>query len=183
MTKYTGNNAVLILVEKAEFAQSYIYQPKSCFREFLGNSFILSCLLYADDLVFLAETEVNLQKMIDFLYQWCCDWRIEVNLDKTNIMHVRKAHCRRSNYEFKFGDKIIKFCNKYKYLGSTINEFLNFEVTANELSDPAGRALGFIVTKMIKNGGFPVNVYKILFDNENPKSIVSELMNRDLVGE
>ena len=26
-------------------------------------------------------------------------------------------------------------------------------------------------------------VYKILFDNENPKSIVSELMNRDLVDE
>ena len=41
ITKYTGNNAVLILVAKAEFAQSYIYQPKSCFREFLGKSFIL----------------------------------------------------------------------------------------------------------------------------------------------
>ena len=26
-------------------------------------------------------------------------------------------------------------------------------------------------------------VFKILFDNENPKSIVSELLNRDLVDE
>ena len=61
----------------------------------IDNSIILSCLLYADDLVFLSETEENLQKMLDFLYKWCCDWRIEVNLDKTNIMHVRKPHCRR----------------------------------------------------------------------------------------
>ena len=110
--------------------------------------------------MFLSETEENLQKMLDFLYKWCCDWRIEVNLDKTNIMHVRKPHCRRSIFTFKLGDKPVKFCTKYKYLGTTINEFLNFETTADELADPAGRALGFIITKMIKNGGFPANVYK-----------------------
>ena len=31
------------------------------------SSFILSCLLYADDLVFLAENEVNLQNMIEMI--------------------------------------------------------------------------------------------------------------------
>ena len=76
-------------------------------------------------------------------------------MTKTNIMHVRKQNCRRTNFEFKFGSQILEFCSSYKYLGATINEYLNFEETAKEVADPAGRALGSIVTKMIKKWGVP----------------------------
>ena len=67
-------------------------------------------------------------------------------------------------FNFKFEGKTVDYCDQYKYLGVTINENLNFEKTTNELCDSAGRALGKIVTKMIKNGGFPLNVYHILYE-------------------
>ena len=89
---------------------------------------------------------------------------MEANLTKTNIMHVRKQHCHKTDFEFKFGSKTLEFCSSYKYLGATINEFLNFEQTAKEVADPAGRALGCIVTKMIKHGGFPAIVFRTLFE-------------------
>ena len=79
-------------------------------------------------------------------------------------MHIRKPRKRKTNFRFMFGDKPVNFCNDYKYLGITINEFLNFEKTTDELSDSAGRALGAIITKMIKNGGFPENVYKTVVE-------------------
>ena len=46
----------------------------------------------------------------------------------------------------------------------------------------------FSIRCCTKNGcylsfSFSIIVYKILIDNKNPKSIVSELMNRDLVNE
>ena len=39
----------------------------------------VSILLYADDIVLLAETQKNLQKMLDCLNQWCDSWKIYIN--------------------------------------------------------------------------------------------------------
>ena len=50
----------------------------------------LSILLYADDIVLLAETEINLQKMLNILSLWCSKWRLTINDDKTQIIHFRK---------------------------------------------------------------------------------------------
>ena len=59
----------------------------------------------------------------------------------------------------------MEHCQNYKYLGIIINENLNFEKATNDLCESAGRALSGIITKMIKNGGFPLNVYKILYES------------------
>ena len=48
-------------------------------------------------------------------------------------------------------------------MGCTINDFLDFEFTAQVQADSAGNALSKIITKMIKNQGFPFNVYSILY--------------------
>ena len=45
-----------------------------------------------------------------------------------------------------------------------MNEFLDFKFTCQVQADSAGRALSSIVTKMIKNGGFPYNVFCTLYD-------------------
>ena len=65
---------------------------------------------------------------------------------------------------FLFDMRPVAYCKDYKYLGATINEFLDYNFTAECLADSAGRALGSIITKMIKNGGFPLNVYSILYE-------------------
>ena len=66
---------------------------------------------------------------------------------------------------FLFDKRPILYCNDYKYLGANLNEFLDFNFTAGCLADSAGRALSSIITKMIKNGGFPYKVYSILYDS------------------
>ena len=63
------------------------------------------------------------------------------------------------------GFKQVNYCDSYKYLGLTINEFLDFEFSTDLLSESGGRAMSAIITKMIKNGGFPMNVYKNLFES------------------
>jgi hypothetical protein len=59
---------------------------------------------------------------------------------------------------FLFNKDTVSYCQYYKYLGCTINEFLDFTFTAQIQADSAGRALSSIITKMIKNQGFPFNV-------------------------
>ena len=51
------------------------------------NTFV-NVLLYADDIVLLAKHELDLQFFLTFVENCCIKWRLEVNLTKTNILHV-----------------------------------------------------------------------------------------------
>ena len=57
-----------------------------------------------------------------------------------------------------------RWSKTYKYLGATLNEFLDFKITAETLSDAAGRALGQIFSKTIKHGGLPYITYTTLIE-------------------
>ena len=79
-------------------------------------------------------------------------------------MHVRQPLVQRSKFNFKFGQRKINFCQSYKYLGLTINQFLDFGKMSNSFTDPADRALSAVIGKMIKNKGFPFNVFEMLYN-------------------
>jgi len=48
-------------------------------------------LLFADDAVLISETREGLQKSLDSLYEYCCKWKLTVNVEKTKIMVFRKG--------------------------------------------------------------------------------------------
>lgn len=47
------------------------------------DSVTVDILLYADDVVLLAETGEDLQAMINVLQNWCCTWRLSIKYAKT----------------------------------------------------------------------------------------------------
>ena len=116
----------------------------------------LSILMYADDIVLMAENENNLQTMLDFINQWCKKWKLIVNEDKTKIMHFRNNRIQKSQFNFKYGGKNLEYVSHYKYLGFIIDEFMKFEENAETLAGAGGRALGAIISKFrtYKNIGF-----------------------------
>ena len=63
---------------------------------------LINVLLYADDIVCLATNEEDLQFMLFTVQEWCRKERLEVNLTKTNILHVRNVRKRQSRYMFLF---------------------------------------------------------------------------------
>ena len=121
----------------------------------LEEGLLINILLYADDIVLLAETEEDMQSLLFMVECWCKKWRLEVNLMKTNIMHFRSKRKNQSRFMFLFDKQTVHYCTSYRYLGANLNEFLDFSFTARCQADSAGRALGSIITKMIKNQGLP----------------------------
>ena len=79
-------------------------------------------------------------------------------------MHVRKKRRPQSRFCFLLNHRPVSYCQSYKYLGVYINEFLDFNFSVSKQVDSAERALGSIITKMIKNEGFPYNVYALLYE-------------------
>ncbi len=125
----------------------------------------ISILLYADDICFIAENERNLQKMFDKLSEWCGQWQMKVNTDKTKIIHFRTASTTASDFVFNFQNGIIETVAMYKYLGLVLTEHLDYKVTAKMVSQAASRALGLIIAKDKSYGGMPYKCFTKLYDS------------------
>ena len=68
----------------------------------------LAILLYADDVVLLAENEKDLQKMLDVLNFWCKNNALYINVNKSKIMHFRNPPVPRTDFNLTVnGDSIV----------------------------------------------------------------------------
>ena len=57
------------------------------------GSLSLHSLLYADDLAILADSITEMQRKLENLFDWCTTWGIQVNANKSAIIHFRpKTH-------------------------------------------------------------------------------------------
>lgn len=59
---------------------------------------------------------------------------------------------------------MIYTVDKYVYLGITLTESLNYDVTAKVVAQSAGRALGLLIAKYRSIGGMPYDVFTKLFE-------------------
>lgn len=77
-------------------------------------------LIFADDLVLLSTSAIGLQKMIDVLAEYCREWRLSLNADKTKVIEFRKGR-KNTEFEWNINGVVIERVKDFKYLG------LNFE--------------------------------------------------------
>ena len=68
---------------------------------------LMPALLYADDMVILAEDERMLKAGLSRLSDWCKRWAVKVNVPKCRIIHFRRKGTRRTEESFRVdGDEI-----------------------------------------------------------------------------
>ncbi len=127
------------------------------------ETFGIHCLLYADDLVLIAESEEDLQKMLDVVHDCCEKWCMRVNVNKSKVTHFRTKNQAQTDFDFILGNKSLEKVNTYKYLGVTFDSSLNFETTAEVLAKSGGRALGAIFIRFRSNKGLGYKTYTKLF--------------------
>ena len=128
-------------------------------------------LVYADDMVLIAETEKELQSMLDELQSWCKKWRLKINQDKSKIIHFRKPNVRETEFDFRISGLPIDKVKTYKYLGVILDKHLKFDECIKCLAGAGGRALGATIHKFktLKDVGF--QTYTTLF-NTGVKSVL-----------
>ena len=68
-------------------------------------------LLYADNITVLAETPLKLQYYVGCYVYQVLKMAGNVNEKKSQITHIRKLGVKRSNFEFKIGNKKIEYIN------------------------------------------------------------------------
>lgn len=120
----------------------------------------LFILLYADDTVLLADSEKELQQLLDCLETYCNENKLTVNGTKTKVMVFCRSRARLRNLpEFRFGDTILQIVDEYTYLGVLFYWNGSFQKHKKMLYDKACRAMYAVVQK-----GLSMNInFEMLF--------------------
>ena len=79
-------------------------------------------LRYADDTVLLAESEEELQKLVDAVKEGSLKFGLEMNTKKTKTMIIRRDVNDGSKVEIKVDGVILEQVESYQYLGQLITE-------------------------------------------------------------
>ena len=80
----------------------------------------LYLLLYADDMVLLAESPQELQAALHGMQHYCTTWRLEVNVQKTKVMIFSRRRIR-STPDFVYNGKHLEVVSSFRYLGVDFN--------------------------------------------------------------
>jgi hypothetical protein len=83
-------------------------------------------LLYADDIVILAERPDILQHMINRLENYCTNWSMVVNLTKSKIMVFRRGGRLARDENWTFQGNNVQIVSEYCYLGVTFTTRMSF---------------------------------------------------------
>ena len=126
----------------------------------LENGERLSILLYTDDIALIAESERDLQKMLDVIFQWGQNWEIKFNCNKSQVMYFRKGSVNCFNIALKLGNNNLQIVHEYKHLGLVFNEHIDIGKMALVLADSRTRALSAIIKKFHHLGGLSYYTYK-----------------------
>ena len=116
---------------KSGVKQGYILSPPlfSLFINDLKHNFdeicdqvqigdrLISCLMYADDIVLLSNSAGGLQKLINSLLQFCQRWNLKVNVAKTKVIIFNKSGKLLKGFSFTYDGQTVEIVSEYKYLG------------------------------------------------------------------
>ena len=110
----------------------------------------IAALMYADDVVLMADSASDLQIMVDVVFEFCNKWRIEVNTKKSQIMIIDEPGKGRSEYLWKYGDTELDIVRHYKYLGVIFSDDLTWTKHSVRVVDKVKASLvrlGILLTR------------------------------------
>ena len=121
----------------------------------------INCLLFADDLVLISESEDGLQNALNLLDDYCSKWHLFVNLTKTKVVIFNKTG-RKVHHNLNFRKQLLDSSNFYTYLGLEMTASGSFTQSITKLCEKAQK----VIFKIQRSFGYdlPVKVGLKLFD-------------------
>ena len=112
--------------------------------------------LYADDTILLAESPEELQTALNSMNLYCNDWNLKINVSKTKVIIFCRGKIRK-HHHFYLGDKLLKICSDYLYLGVKFNNKGKFSKAQQEVFDKGNRAM-FSILKRSRQLNLPIDL-------------------------
>lgn len=145
------------------FVDDLVNELKSCPSDpIIMNGLSINSLLYADDIVLLANTQDGLQSYLNVLDKFCSTWKLEINTDKSKVV-VFNSNGKRYMSTFQCAGRTLETVTSYCYLGVTFKYTGSLNNTSSLLMEKAKKA--FFKIKKTVGLDNPCRLLEKLFDN------------------
>ena len=128
----------------------------------LLNGVPIPYLLYADDLIVMADSKDELQIAIDSVASYCCEYNLTINAKKTQYIIFHKGRLPKNSNVFLDGQNIQRE-NSVSYLGFTFTSQLRFSQHLDKLCVKARARISFLFSS-IPLAHLPVPILMAVFD-------------------
>lgn len=115
----------------------------------LPNNAHITCLMYADDIVIISLSPIDLQSNLNTLQEYCLNWMLNINTEKTKCITFQKKNRKNSSNSFFIGDEVLSNVAEFKYLGFLISANGSLKPSMENLSIKANKAI-FAINNRIK---------------------------------
>lgn len=106
-------------------------------------------IVYADDLCFVAESPMGLQRLITALAESSHKFGLKISVKKTEVMAFDTLN--RGPFQMRLGDDQLKQVDHFKYLGSTITSKCLLDSEINRRIGAAAAAFGRLRIKVFRS--------------------------------
>ena len=133
-------------------------------RESLGvkvSGVWCGALLYADDIVLIAETGEELQKMLDMVGRYAEVWKFRFNARKSKVMVVGKKN---GGEKWRIGDEEMEEVDSFKYLGVWFDQRMRGNVQLEKMVEQAEEWAGKIEWMARVDGELEAERGRLLWD-------------------
>jgi hypothetical protein len=109
----------------------------------------LNLLLFADDVILLADSKHDLQKLLDAVFEYSQMWRFRWNCSKSKVMCFGSRKAQKLHYFLGFQE--LQVVKSFKYLGVDLQDNLSWTMTKNRFLNKAKSRIP-LVTKAVIEG-------------------------------
>jgi hypothetical protein len=144
----------------------------------------MGCLLYADDLIIISESQNGFENGIKNLLTYCDKWKLKVNTDKSKVMVTCKKKSKQvPHHKFKIHNAELEYVHEYKYLGVIISSTGSFALAQEHLASKGLKGWFSIRNGLYHQQVWDSNVYLHSFDTAIKPILLygSEIWGMDLI--
>ena len=123
-------------------------------------------LMYADDIVLVSDSVLDLQRKILCLENYCKKWGLTVNMDKTKVVVFKNGGFIKSTEKWYYKGREILVESCYNYLGVIVSATLHWTKCVENLSGKALRAMAAIRKLYFRLHGIPATTLFRIFDTK-----------------
>ena len=113
-------------------------------------------ILYAHDMIIMAESENELQLLLLKYEEYCTDWKLRVNTQKTKIVGFGKRKYKMRTPMKLYGVE-LETVDSYSYLGLLFNFNGSFCAGRKKITDQANKAM-YALNHKLQNNAIPIDI-------------------------
>lgn len=109
----------------------------------------LNLLLFADDVILLADSKHDLQKLLDAVFEYSQMWRFRWNCSKSKVLCFGSRKAQKLHYFLGFQE--LQVVKSFKYLGVDLQDNLSWTMTKNRFLNKAKSRIPLVTKAVIED--------------------------------